>query len=294
MRAANALANVEYETLPAGVDGVLVRRPRERPLIIIAKTAHPKRQRFTLAHEIGHILIPWHLGSVGCSPEDDLPDTEVERVCEGEANRFASELLLPHDYVRQAIRGATAIREIYHRLIDADASIPAVTIALAEALPPGHVFAEAGPSGRVVLSGKSPGTAFPAPLFGARLNTKLYEKADHHETVLLGERLIHWWRFQSEAVLTLAEGDIPDSRTVLREILNRHFRGDAVKRALYAINGIIGAANSMYRAKSAGELLAVFRQRFMANPELDAVTRDPAFAVYLEAKAREIVARRNS
>lgn len=291
--AAAVLARVEYDKLPPGVDGVLVRKRGQQPLIIVSDSAHPKRQRFTLAHEIGHILIPWHLGNVGCSPEIALPTaSEIERVCESEANRFASELLLPSDHVRAAIHGVNTIREIYHRLLGADASIGAATIALAQALPPGHVYAEPDPKGRVVLAGKSPGTAVPAPTLGLKLDAALYEHADGHETVLLGQHVIHWWRFRREAELLVNEGELPDSKVLLKEILARHHEGQAATRALQAINGVIGAANGMYRANNVAELVAIFRQRFLLRPDLAPVTSDPDFPVFLEAKAHEIIERR--
>jgi hypothetical protein len=291
--AAAALARVEFDTLPAGVDGVLVRKRGQKPLIIVNVSVHQKRQRFTLAHEIGHILIPWHLGNVGCSPEASSPDaSEIERVCEAEANRFASELLLPADYVRNAISGANTIREIYHRLIAADASVGAATIALSQAMPPGHIYAEPDASGRIVLSGRSPGTALPAPPLWTKLDTTRYERADGHEVVLLGQHLIHWWRFEREAELRLLPGAVPDSKALLKDILGRHLRGQAMTRASQTINGVIGAANSAHRAASVAELVAIFKQRFLLHEELAPVTTDPEFAVYLEAKAHEIVGRR--
>ena len=88
--------DVEWDDVPF-VDAVLVGKTRrERPLIVLANCKPRRRERFTLAHELGHALIPWHLGVMTCHTDWRNPDPE-----EVEANRFASELLLPRAYVEQ-------------------------------------------------------------------------------------------------------------------------------------------------------------------------------------------------
>ncbi len=56
-----------------------------------------ERRRFTIAHEIGHFLIPWHDASAQCATTDmgvlKSPDTRKNK--EAEANRFAAALLTP-------------------------------------------------------------------------------------------------------------------------------------------------------------------------------------------------------
>ena len=61
------------------------------PMIFVSKECSPERQRFTIAHELGHIL----LGHVGraelVNREPDPGDNPIEH----EANVFASRLLAP-------------------------------------------------------------------------------------------------------------------------------------------------------------------------------------------------------
>lgn len=63
----------------------------DRPVILVSATALPARQRFTVAHELGHIL----LGHVGryqlANREPDPGDNPIEQA----ANVFASRLLAP-------------------------------------------------------------------------------------------------------------------------------------------------------------------------------------------------------
>lgn len=59
---------------------------------------HPKvRQRFSIAHELGHFYLqhPQEEESLGI---DD--DSEEWRICESEANEFAGELLVPRDILK--------------------------------------------------------------------------------------------------------------------------------------------------------------------------------------------------
>jgi hypothetical protein len=81
----------------ASFDGALV-RVKGAPLGIIAVRASIResaRKRFTVAHELGHLLLPGHEHSTICNAERienwarDLPGPEIE------ANRFAGELLVP-------------------------------------------------------------------------------------------------------------------------------------------------------------------------------------------------------
>lgn len=73
-----------------GTDGES-RMVRGRPLILVSRSVPVPRQRFTAAHELGHVLLG-HLGTVGLVNREPGPtDDPIER----EANVFASRLLAP-------------------------------------------------------------------------------------------------------------------------------------------------------------------------------------------------------
>ncbi|MDB5338837.1 MAG: hypothetical protein JWN70_4456 [Planctomycetaceae bacterium] len=74
-------------------DGYLARRPDGRLAIRFRADSTPARARFTIAHEIAHILIAKELGKEIQSPvaRSYYRDDEEERL----ANRVASELLMP-------------------------------------------------------------------------------------------------------------------------------------------------------------------------------------------------------
>jgi Zn-dependent peptidase ImmA (M78 family) len=56
-----------------------------------------ERRRFTIAHEIGHFLIPWHDASAQCAIADMgvLRSRDARKSKEAEANRFAAALRTP-------------------------------------------------------------------------------------------------------------------------------------------------------------------------------------------------------
>ena len=50
----------------SGVDGISLnlKTPGRDTHVIVNEHSSPSRQRFTMAHEMGHIMIPWHVGAV--------------------------------------------------------------------------------------------------------------------------------------------------------------------------------------------------------------------------------------
>jgi hypothetical protein len=87
-----------------GFDGILIRREStQRGIIgVNASIQEPSHKRFTVAHEIGHFIIPYHRQIERiCEPEliesfsRNLVTTEME------ANDFAMELLLPGAIMRR-------------------------------------------------------------------------------------------------------------------------------------------------------------------------------------------------
>ncbi|WP_197092117.1 MULTISPECIES: ImmA/IrrE family metallo-endopeptidase [Mesorhizobium] len=87
-----------------GYEGGLITTPDKfNATILFNQGSRPERRRFTIAHELGHFLIPSHLPSADgrflCTLQDmrNLKDGEANRreKMEVEANRFASQLLMP-------------------------------------------------------------------------------------------------------------------------------------------------------------------------------------------------------
>lgn len=101
-------AYVRRERFRRDLSGMLVRGDTEdegTTIIGVNSTHHPRRQRFTIAHEIGHLQL--HRGRrvtvdsglrVDYRVDAGNPSVQEER----DANAFAAALLMPSDAVRRA------------------------------------------------------------------------------------------------------------------------------------------------------------------------------------------------
>jgi Zn-dependent peptidase ImmA (M78 family) len=93
--------------LPDDVSGILLRDGDRKVVVVNAK--HPgHRQRFTIAHEIGHLVLhPGQDVHVDDGFRINLRDgrsASADDVEEVEANAFAANLLMPLEWVRSAMR----------------------------------------------------------------------------------------------------------------------------------------------------------------------------------------------
>lgn len=101
-------AEIHYEPADDDLSGFLFRDLRQKKAIIgVNSNHHPKRQRFTVAHEIGHFLLHEYEGfhfdgnnqwfQVKRRDNKSKSGTDTE---EKEANLFAAELLMPAQFLK--------------------------------------------------------------------------------------------------------------------------------------------------------------------------------------------------
>jgi Zn-dependent peptidase ImmA (M78 family) len=97
--------------LPDDVSGILDTRVSGMPVIFINKNQSQVRQRFSIAHELGHLLLHASSGSqLEASIHLDkhtfyrnpLSSKGIDEQ-EKEANRFAAELLMPSVYLKEKL-----------------------------------------------------------------------------------------------------------------------------------------------------------------------------------------------
>ena len=98
-------ATVRYAPYEGELAGMLIRDDAERGIVIgVNSLHHSNRQRFTIAHECGHLRL--HEGqrsyidrSFRINRRDEVSSqaTDAEEI---EANRFAAELLMPYDLIK--------------------------------------------------------------------------------------------------------------------------------------------------------------------------------------------------
>ncbi len=96
--------SIRKMSLEADVSGILYREDDKK--IIVVNENHPVvRQRFTIAHEIGHLLL--HAGDAVHVDQEfrinlrDQRSATAENIEEIEANAFAANLLMPASWLRR-------------------------------------------------------------------------------------------------------------------------------------------------------------------------------------------------
>lgn len=109
--AAHLKVEIHEQTLEDVVSGVLVIQGDERH-ILVNRTHHPNRKRFSIAHELGHLVLHHERGDrlfidkhlsiyqrVGSatSPAYQQPGASTTPADEKQANQFASALLMPRE-----------------------------------------------------------------------------------------------------------------------------------------------------------------------------------------------------
>ncbi|WP_277969585.1 ImmA/IrrE family metallo-endopeptidase [Sphingomonas echinoides] len=293
MHLASLYATVEVCRFPVDVDGVslFLKNKQRRPHILVSEALSPRRQRFTLAHELGHVLIPWHLGSI--VDETDLINS-IERSTywdlEGEANRFASELLIPTDWM-QSIVASTSDAAASTRIVveSADVSIQAATVKLLNSLPAGYVFARVH-AGEVTWSGNSIGTLASRVPYGPVDVDSLFPAAEQHSWAAGSDGYYHWWQLKDALPLPdIEEGD--DWRLLLQQILDDIPLFDPNKLRS-SIHGVIAAANGSVREnRSTERIYAVCLNRLEGRANdasgIQQVIKHALFSRFLVAKVRD-------
>jgi Zn-dependent peptidase ImmA (M78 family) len=92
--------------------GLITYSDKSEGTILVNKKNSHQRQRFTIGHELGHFLSPWHEPTADngflCKSSDfvvsDQKTKNKAHRIEAEANKFSASLLMPEKYLRKDIR----------------------------------------------------------------------------------------------------------------------------------------------------------------------------------------------
>jgi Zn-dependent peptidase ImmA (M78 family) len=84
-----------------GFEGALIANATKSEGAIFYSTRGPRsRQRFTIGHEFGHFLLPWHRQSTFQCTADDI-NSRNNKDWELQASQFSAELLMPAPFVKK-------------------------------------------------------------------------------------------------------------------------------------------------------------------------------------------------
>lgn len=288
-------ADVQEVLFPTSHDAVMIRAGVERPRVLVrpSPASGRKRRRFTLAHELGHIVIPWQAGAFFCHADLVVAHAGTSNAdMEGEAHAFASEFLVPTQWLQERLADqsvtAATVAEVTQA---ADVSIPVAAQAIC-GLEPGNIAIIAtDASGVVTYAGKSPDCMYRLPEWEKPF-TPIHKGAFRaHTSARVGSKTVAVYEFGPMAPVSAPE----ESRAeLLEEILADCAGGlEQAKSLQNQISGIVGAFNSDYRGSwNLGAVTTGLGQRFAGRPRLAAVVAHRRFRAYLAATAQGLIERR--
>lgn len=114
--AAKLGVRVKLSTLPNGISGE-IKKDEEGYIIRVNRHDTKERQRFTLAHEIGHYML--HKDMIGDGIVDDaLYRSRLSDRLEAEANKFAADILMPWHIMKKKIEELSDLKDeaLYEKL----------------------------------------------------------------------------------------------------------------------------------------------------------------------------------
>lgn len=291
-RLCRGFADLSFKDFPIEIDGLCLdlKVSGKRPKIWVSTDIPPVRRRFTLAHEIGHIIIPWHTGTI--IDDIEAPRSREQgryREMEAEANRFAAELLMPSVWATGLSERSIHAADLMHSIREiAQVSFPAAFLKTAKFAKPGFVGAEVR-EGLVARSVRTPETNSRSIELGTPVQ-QVKMPAAYEPKILQGtDAQYYWWKIRDE--LEDPGNDLPNWRQILEDILidiPAEFR----PKTRSSVNAIIGIA--IGREPKGGDVRKIFRRgieaaqnREEANMWVAHVLSHPRFTDYVLARARE-------
>ena len=234
---ARTYSNLEFLPFPIPADGITIGiGENKRPTILINTNAPEPRKRFTLAHELGHIFIPWHTGTIVSHIDEGLGDAKYTQM-ESEANSYAAELLLPTTWLIEEYQKSPNIKSFLDSTLEkTGASRDATLIKVFKVLTSPLICAQISDTGKR-LTGYKTATA---PYYDlderAPLTKHTFANAKESEAFSLGDRNYIIWAFE-EVKFKEGEEDLREWRDILNQILYETQQEDR----LQSINAILAA-----------------------------------------------------
>jgi hypothetical protein len=286
-------ADIEEDDIPLDVDAVFLGKSqhRNRPLVVLQRERALTRRTFTLGHELGHAIIPWHAGTFFCHTDFNAKlDEFTTREVEAEANRFSSELLTPTEWVKKIAAKKSSLSEKVEELRTSGLSALACSFSLVRQLPPGHMFTAVNSAKKVTYAASSPNSPLNPPGPGSAIMEEFKTVCEPPEIIRTASAQIYWWKLPEESTETAAT--LAPSREILDQIFEDLGWGTSeIESARMSINGIIGVGNSKYTQNPNLNFVALLKGRFLSRSHLTEVTQHRKFQSFLEARASELRAK---
>jgi len=292
---ASLYAKVEYLNFPIKADGIAINISSNlQPEILINRNNAATRKKFTLAHELGHIIIPWHTGIIiSHTNAEGNPRSLFEyREIEAEANRFAAELLMPQSWINkindESIDFFSAIRTIQQK---SETSFEAVIIKFFQSIKDDAIVcAEMNSEGiceKIHLTQIAPSQAY--QLNGAYIESgKQFNTSDWSDIKDFGTKRFRAWHFPITH-REIYETDNRSWRDILDIILSETQSREKRQSANATFNSTFHKAlqETLEEHKLAGKIIALFDGR----PNLASICNHPLFDQYVIKRTKGLLSR---
>lgn len=277
-------ADLEFCAWPQDCDGVAILSTL--PHRVFVKDGQPRRrERFTLAHELGHVVIPWHVNAVDCKPVETQEFASEEVYLgmhnEAQANDFASRILIPDSFVEDLRRTYPDPTAVLEKLEQADVSAAAGVLALRRALLPGYVFISPDLEKPV----RSEGTEFVNGR-GRLRELSIRSGVSQHQG-----KSVSWFQMAQAVEPSLEINSRAAAKSILRELAQSSVglrTGLTLQGIQQSVAGVLGAAKHVVTGLTPDVAMGVLKYRFSRKVELAPVIATPQFHDYLSFKAREL------
>jgi Zn-dependent peptidase ImmA (M78 family) len=293
-------AKMDFLDFPIEADGIsLGLKQSDKPIIYINSSRPEVRQRFTMAHELGHIIIPWHIGNIVSHTDivkdeqrlnSDLHDNEYREI-EYEANRFAAELLIPTSWIKRLFEKIDIFSfegALLEAIKQSGTSRDTTLIKVFNALPPGYTCAEIGHDRTVVNSFMSPGTQVYKLGINTDCASEPYSIYKEKISFKLGDKNYILWSFQNSIELPYEIDDRP-----WRTILNIILIDTGLKSKQPSINAILPSAFQSGKEQSDSEIFSRIVHRYSGEEVLKDFFQHPLFEQYVIKRLKDLRLKQN-
>lgn len=265
-------------------------------IVVNSSNKSIKRMRFTLAHELGHVLIPWHVGDF----LDEDVAAETVAVYESEANRFAAELLMPFEWVLGTLSDSDNDLPRQIRLIATSANVSffAALIRYFDLAPSNRMYALCSSDGVVISARKTSGTLVHLPERGTIIspskdaNKPSYPfKREWCEPQTDGKLLYLWTTSTSLKSDKPAQGNW---RQLLKGIFDDIGFDEAEQKQLWGkVAGVMAAANSDCKSRHIEEVVGLINYRMdrrsRDSAEFRSIVNHPDYKQMIASRATEML-----
>ncbi|MCC2608003.1 ImmA/IrrE family metallo-endopeptidase [Planctobacterium marinum] len=276
-------ANVEFITFPENIsaDGIsLGLKIKKRPDILINNIKPDTRQTFTLAHELGHILIPWHKGNIISHTQAAIDNYRYYKI-EQEANLFAGEILFPTDWLIMNLkRFDSKIDWITYVLETCKGSLDALLVKITYLQYP-LIVAYVGFNDDIKI-------------YSSKTAPKFYGKVESLDD--LSRKFCTYSSFEAgyicgkESLIIDFEGSISNSNTFKdwRTALDFLIEKTNLEHKKGSINSILAVAFNKYKDLSLPDLVNNVYRSFDGRPELESLILQSEFSDYVYLRCEEM------